>query len=252
MSQIKERDKLTPDVTIKQIIDTHKEAGELLASIGLQPSQHQEETLRSVCQQRHWSEVEVLDWVKKHTNGSGAAKKNVISKSVPLEDESLKKWSEYLKETYINPIENLLEEIDQNFPRVHKIHGNQYPWLKNVQWHYEKLQEALQMYQAFEQETFLPAAQSLSKARPTTVTHGMIKRLERCFSIIDRDQKRIKRLMDKVKRKGNNFENPELACSTLRILNKNFKLFCQKLESQFDFESKKLIPRIEQELSVTS
>jgi len=243
---------LTPDATINQIVQTHQDAEELLASIGLKPSKHKEETLRSVCQQRKWSEVEVLNWVKRYSNGTDTEGNRTEKIRMPDNEDAIEKWSSYFKEIYLVPVENLLDEIDKNFPRVHKIHGNQYTWLKNMQWHYNRLQEALQMYQTFERETFLPAVQNLSKACPTTVTHGLFKRLEKCFSVIDRDQKRIKLLMYKVKREGHDFKNPELACSTLRILNENLKLLYENLESQFDFENKKLIPRIEQELSVTS
>lgn len=248
MKQVKARDGLTPDATIEQIVNAHNEAETLLASIGLEPSQHEGETLRSVCQQRHWSEVEVLDWVMKHTNAADIVlEKN--SEEIPLVEESLKKWVEYLEKTYINPIENLQKEIDQNFPRVHKIHGNQYTWLKNMQWHYDKFSEALQMYHAFERETFLPAAQNLNSARPTMVTHGSIKRLEKCFSVIERDQERLSRLFQKVRRKGHDFENPDGACSTLCILNENFKLLQEQLEAKFTFENEQLIPRIRRELS---
>lgn len=252
MKQVKEREELTPDATIQQIVDAYDEADKLLASIGLQPSQHREETLRSVCQQRKWSEVEVLNWVKKHTNGSNPIPQNENSEAIPANEESLKKCSEYLKEKYITPVDNLLDEIEQNFLRVHKIHGNQYTWLKNMHWHYEKFSEALQMYHRFERETFLPAAQNLNSSRPATITHGMIKRLEKCFSVIERDQERLKRLIDKIRKKGNDFQNPPGACSTLCILNENFKLLQERLEAQFNFESKQLIPRIEHELGKAS
>lgn len=246
---MKKTKSLTPDATIEQIIQIYQEAEELLASIGLKPSEHKGETLRSVCQQRQWSEVEVLKWVKRHSNGAVSSANSAKELDMPTKEDSIKKWAEYFKGAYLVPVDNLLKEVDKKFPRVHKIHGNQYPWLKNMQWHYDKLKEALQMYQAFERETFMSAAKDLSRARPTTIKHGMIKRIERCFTIIERDQKRIKRLMDKVKEKGNNFKNPKLACSTLCILNENFKLLYQKLEEQFVFESDQLIPRINQELS---
>lgn len=247
---MKKTESLTPDATIEQIIQTHQDAEELMASIGLKPSQHKKETLRSVCQQRKWSEVEVLKWVQKNVSGTDAKTDSVEEIQLPASEDAINKWFTYLKKVYLLPVENLLKEIDKNFPRVHKIHGNQYTWLKNMQWHYEKLREDLQMYRKFETEIFLRAAENLSNSRNTTVTHGMIKRLEKCFSVVDQDQKRIQRLMEKVKRKGNNFENPDLACSTLCILNKNFKLLSEKLEAQFEFESEQLVPRVERELNV--
>lgn len=83
MKQVEEREQLTPGAMLSHIISVHHEAAELLASIGLKPSTQKDQTLRSVCQQRQWSKVEVLDWVKKYTNGADTALPNGNSKNVP-------------------------------------------------------------------------------------------------------------------------------------------------------------------------
>lgn len=56
--------RLTPEATINKIISADQHAAELLASIGMNPEQHESQTLRSVCQQRQWNEEELLKWIK--------------------------------------------------------------------------------------------------------------------------------------------------------------------------------------------
>lgn len=240
---------LTPDTKLSEIISINGEAKALLDSIGLNPLDHQDETLRSVCQQKKWSEVEVLEWVKKHSNGLQENDRPDLDKSAPNSSDQLTEWADYLEEQFINPVTNVLNEIDSNFPRVHKIHGNQYPWLKNMQWYYDKFSKGLRMFYKFEEKKFLPVVKALQNGRATTITHGTTQKLEKCFQIIERDHDRLSRLLKTIRKKGNSFENPELACSTLCIMNENFKALEEKLKEQFEFETKQLLPRVKQELS---
>lgn len=244
----KVREELTPEATIQQIIDTHREAEGLLSSIGLQPSQHSEETLRLVCQQRTWSEVEVLEWIKKHSSTTDGEALNNSEGVVPDKDAPLTKWTTYLEESFIRPIRSLLEEIDGNFPRIRKIHGNQYLWLKTMKWSYDKFREALSMYYTFEQEKFFPLIKQLKNNSNNNLNHGTIQKLERSFDVIERDQRRLRNLMKNVQEKGNKFENPGNSCSTFRIQNENFKILFSQLENQFEVEEDQLLARIKEEI----
>ncbi len=248
MSTVANLKELTPEAKLSEIIAVNNGAKELLASIGLKPLEHQDETLRSVCQQQKWSEVEVLEWVKKHSSSWGENSQEDTNKIAPDSTDVLSYWVDYLADQFLNPINNLLKEINANFPRVYKIHANQYPWLKNMQWHYEKFREGLRMYYKFEDEKFLPMTKKLASSRSATITHGTIRQLEKCFVIVEKDQERLSRVLNRVRRKGNNFENPDLACSTLCIMNENFKRLQEHLGEQFDFEAKQLIPKIKREL----
>lgn len=248
MDQIKEQKALTPDATIQQIIDTHHEAEELLSSIGLQPSRHSKETLRSVCQQRTWSEVEVLQWLKKHSSTRNGEASNNSEEVVLDKNSTLKKWTAFLEESFIAPNQSLLEEINENFPRIRKIHGNQYPWLKIMKWHYDKFRDAIGMYYAFEQEKFFPLIGRLNNNSNNNLSYGTIQKLEKSFNVIERDQRRLRNLMKTIREKGNQFENPGNACSTLRIQNENFKILFSQLEKQFELEKDLILPRTKGEI----
>lgn len=240
---------LTPDATLSQIKSADGKAAELLASIGLEPSNHKNETLRSVCQQRKWSEVEVLKWIKKHSPpANNDASKNGME-PISNEESSLKEWTEHLEETFINPNLSLLKERDENFPRIHKIHGNQYPWLKNMEWHFNQFEETLSMYYEFERKKFFPLINRLENVKKGDINHGTIQKLQKSFAVIEKDQDRLQRLMADIREKGNEFENPPNACSTLRIQNENFNILFSRLEEQLKTENDQLIPRVKEEMN---
>lgn len=234
---------ITPEATISQIIAADKRAGELLASIGLSLSKHENETLRSVCQQRQWSEAEVLKWVKKHSASVNNKTTDKGNNQVPDKNSSLTEWVEFLEETFLYPNLALVEELEQNFPRIRKIHGNQYPWLKTMQWHFNKFKEVLRMYYEFERKKFFPLVRRLSNSN-SNINHGTVQNLQKSFTIIQQDQQRLQRLMKTTRKKGNQFEHPVGACSTLRIQNENFLNLFSELNKQFGTESEQLIPQI--------
>lgn len=239
---------LTPDATIEQIVTTNNQAGELLASIGLSVSEHEDESLRSVCQQQQWSEVEVLNWIKKHSTTVNGGPGSHGKESQMPGKSSLTEWTNYLERHYLSSGTSLLEELNQSFPRVLKIHGNQYSWLKNVKWHFKKFDETVEMYYSFERKKFFPLANRLAANKKRSINHGTVQKLEKSFSILERDQYRLQRQMNTIREKANNFDNPHNACSTLRIQNKNFAALFAKLSKQFKIETEHLIPHAKKEL----
>lgn len=239
---------LTPDATIEEIVSVNEKAGELLASIGLPVSEHEDETLRSVCQQKQWSEAEVLSWVKKHSRNSGEDPDADTAKPGSSETPELTEWTRYLRDNFISANQKLLEELNESFPRVLKIHGNQYPWLKEVRWHINKFGESLEMYYAFEEKKFFPLIEQISSDNAGKLNHGSVQKLEKSFSIIEDDQDRMNEQMSIIRKNCNEFENPAGACSTFRIQNKNFTTLFSRLHNQFEVENNHLIPGIKKEL----
>ncbi|NGP75112.1 hypothetical protein G3570_00590 [Balneolaceae bacterium YR4-1] len=241
---------LTPDATIGQIIHANNEAGKLLASIGVSLSKHRGETLQSVCQQQNWSESEVLDWVKKHTERTNGDTQHHPAVSEPSQPDinRLVHWTELLDRDFITPIQYLLEELKQSFPRVLTIHGNQYTWLKNIKSHFGQFRENLGMYFEFERKKFFPLIKQLSTSKKKNLNHGVIQNIDCSIGIIQRDQDRLQRQMNTIRIKSNDLDNPRNACFTHRIQNKNFSILFGKLEKQFQIESGDLLPAIQKEL----
>lgn len=248
MSKDHTLEKLTPEATIRQIVSTNNEAGKLLASIGLSPKSHGDETLRSVCQQLQWSEAEVLKWVKKHSSKNDEAVLENDAEAIPGKSFSLKAWTEYLEKTYILSNLTLLGELEESFPRIHKIHGNQYPRLKYTEEYFSTFKEVLTFYYEFEKEKFFPLVDRLANFQKGSVNHGTIRKLKKSFGVLEKDRNRLKDLMTTIRKKAKKFQNPGLACSTLRIQNENFKTLFEKLEEQFQVEREQFIIRVKEEI----
>lgn len=236
---------ITPEATIDQIITAEDGVRSLLASIGLSPENHKTETLRSVCQQKKWSEVEVLKWLKKNQNRDGQNRS--LNHELPGLGNSLHKWCGYLEKQFLTKSTAIIDDINRDFPRVHKIHGNQYGWLKNMQWYLEKLEEKLNYYFYFQSHKLFPLLRGLEDSKQKAL-HGTIKQIENGIEIIREDHDEILELIETVEEKGQGLRNPEGACSTLRILNYNVKTLCSLLRNQIEIEQQHLIPLVKQKL----
>lgn len=247
METTKSLTKLTPDITLSHLVSVDPESAQMLASIGLDPAEHEGETLRAVCKQRQWSEEEVLQWLKKHR----FAGEEIASKADPFQEPDfgtdIVGWCEYIEEHSHISVRELLNEISRNFPRVVQIHGTQYPRLKNMKWHFEYFEDALRLYLRFEQKKFFSLIRKWQESK-REVLDGTIRELNRCITIIRDDQKRLQDTMSTLRDKGNEFENPSGACTTLRIMNQNFKMLFKNLEAQFSIEREKVLPMIEQKI----
>src|SRR5690625_6274481 len=62
----------------------------------------------------------------------------------------------YLKKETIPEIETLLAKVKKEYARVLKIHGIQYPWLKEAAPYVDQLTDKLQYLIYFEKMTFYP------------------------------------------------------------------------------------------------
>lgn len=237
---------LTTSATIGQILSAFEPAAGLLKSIGLDPSHYQGQTLRSVCQQRQWSEEEVLQWLKNQALPQNGSLEEDHPKGPTIEDE-LTEWCDYLEKTYYRPAFDLLESIDEKFPRVKKIHGNQYLWLKTMQWHFEQFDEALRLYLNFVNQKFFPLVRKIDEVKKQ-VLDGTVRNLKHSQDIIEQDQHRLRERMNMIREKGHGFHNPEGACSTFRILNYQFRQLDSQLEEQFEVERKQFLPLVWQRL----
>ncbi len=232
---------LTPESTLSQIVSAEPQAGELLGSIGLNPDDHLEKTLRSVCQQLKWDEEEVLSWLKRH-----GAEESENAETDPS-DWSLERWHEYMKAEYFDPNLALLREIENDFPRVLKIHGKQYPWLKEVRWHFNTFAETLSMHYLFKTEKFQPVAERCARQSKDSLLYGTLQKLRRGFDILEEDRRKLGDLMETLRERSGNFEHPALACSTFRILNQNILELFENLEKEFETERKRYLPLLKQE-----
>ena len=240
-------DQLTTSATISQILSAFEPAAGLLKSIGLDPVNYPEQSLRSVCQQRQWSEDEVLQWLKKQAPSQNGKPEEQDQQKEPDCGNNLTEWCNYLAERYHHPLLELLPAIEKRFPRVKKVHENQYPWLKSVQWRFKKLDDDLRLYLKFQQGKLFPLARKVDQ-RKKQMLDGTARKLERSLRIIEKDQHRLRQAMDTIREKGKDFRNPEDACSTFRILNQQLIQLEDHLREQFKAEEDYIMPLVRQKI----
>lgn len=236
--------KLTPEATISQIISSDQNAGKLLSSIGMKPELYQDQTLRSVCQQRQWNEEELLKWIKKNQAEQECIKN---APEGPEFKKDLSHWNKWLSGSVQPCIRELLTTISRDLPRVQLVHGNQYTWLKNVEWHFDTLNEQLNLYLSLENETLFPLANELND-RKESILYGKVRDLKRALEILEADRPKIQEEMGKIQEFSDGFKHPAGACSTLRIMNKNLADLSTQLERYFSIEREHLFPLIKDHL----
>lgn len=237
--------RLTPESTVRQIISADPNAAVLLASIGMKPEHHEDRTLRSICQQRQWNEEELLTWIKKSTFRKS---QNDTEPGEPNSGNDVSSYLTYLSETIQPRISQLLQDIEDDFPRVHQVHGNQYPRLKNMSWHFNKLKDLLERYILFEREILFPLASELNELEES-VLYGKVKNLKRSIEVLKSDRPKITEQIHKIRVQADDFNIPGGACTTYRIMNKNFIELFNHLETYFRLEQNRFFPMLHRKIN---
>lgn len=239
---------LTPEATLHQIISVNSNAPHLLQSIGLDPNSHTDKTLRQICSEKQWNEVELLEWIKK----------NPSAKQVKIDVDTFEKKSNdagtsiagicnYLSMETLTVILDLTTEIRAEYERVSQVHGMQYPWLNEAKWHVNQLLNTLQYFIKFETETFYLLAIELQE-QGERMLDGNVQNLKRSLTVIKDDHSLIKEKMQRIKKISNHFHFDESTCATLRILCSRLETFFDVLADHIEIEEKKLLPGIEKKL----
>jgi len=241
---------ITPEATIHQIASNNQVIPQLLESIGLDLKTNFNKTLHQVCAEKQWDESELLEWINEHQQKSYS----FLQKGIPDEDElsgaSSSEVCDYLLNHSINSVLDLAASVRKDYPRVTKVHGNQYPWLKEADWHIRQLLNRLDFYLNFEKKRFYPLVKLFEKEREKMLD-GNAQGLRRSVGIVKEDHQQMRAAMKSIRGLSNDFNFDESSCSTLRILCNQLKSLDQMLDSHLNTEKDYLLPDIEQKLAET-
>jgi len=238
---------LSPEVTLEQMITSDQTIAELLASIGLDAFKHQEKTLRQVCLEKQWNEEEVLTWIRKNQYLDQVGPDESEDDDKILEQKNIAQICDYLEDKYHVKIRELLGDIHEKFPRVCKIHGQQYPWLKQVHWQFNNLHDDLELFLKFEREKFFNFIRQLH-LKESQVMDGLAQSLKHAIVVLDRDHTRLTRSTREVQKASRDFYLPDGSCTTFRIVMQDLKELFDKLEEHFNAEKTYLIPEVRNKL----
>lgn len=235
---------LTPEATLQQITTVSQPAMELLTSIGLNVSGHYDKTLRQVCTERKWSEVEVLDWIKKHDQSEKKAPEPALKNT---SDKSISELCDLLVHENHSFFTNAVSVIEDNYSRISKVHGSQYLWLKEAEWHVHLLVDKLSLYLKFEYRKFFPLAKQL-QVKQEQILDGDVQSLKRSVKLIKEDHDRLMDIMHSIRTIKGSLQFDESACSSFRILCKQLNDLFECLDNHIRIEKHELLPKIRLQL----
>lgn len=236
---------LTPGATIHQIVSNNRNTEKLLCSIGLKPEQFQNQTLRSACQQLQWNEEELMAWIIKHDEVPDCIKNEPEEPDFGV---NILEWCNWMSDSMQPCICELLTSITEDLPRVQLVHGNQYTWLKNIEWHFNTMKEVLERYLLLEKETLFPLVKELNH-QGESILYGKAKRLKRSLEVLEDDRTGISKEIRLIRDFSNHYQNPAGACSTLRIMIKNLADLDRQVEKYFSVEKDSIFPIVKKQLA---
>lgn len=234
---------LTPDATIKQITSAGTYSADLLASIGLHPGKHQDQTLRAVCRQRQWSEYELLNWLKKKDKSNEIHTFNSAKWSSKIDGNTISDFCNYLLETYHSFEKERMKEASTQFSRVLNNNGGKASFLKAISTDVYKLEETTSLYLSFEEKKFIPLAKKLDGNR-TQLLEGTLTKIQKSFDIIERDQNRITVYMQDIRTHIELFQRQGRDYPAMQTVAERFEKLFTSFEHHFSFEQEFLIPKV--------
>lgn len=241
--------KLTPEATLHQIISVNSNAPHLLQSIGLDLRGRADKTLREICFEKQWNEMEMLEWIKRNPPA-----KQITTVVDTCENKkigtgsSIEEICNFLSAETLPVIKDLASQTQPEYERICKIHGIQYTWLKEAKWHVNQLINTLQYFKKFETETFYPLAIALYE-QGEQIMDGSVQNLKRSLTVIKKDHNQIEEKMQLINEISSHFHFDGSACSSLRILCIRLKTLFELLPKHIDIETEYLLPEIENQLT---
>lgn len=217
MNTAKTVHQLSAQATIGQIVTVSNSAESLLHSIGLKPEAHQEKTLRQVCTELKWNEEEVLEWIKRKNLPEKSEPGRQVENQHSVEEMTLTERFAFFLKTFHGGIHSLLNEVNATLPRVYKVHGIQEHSLKVLEQEFESFRKRLTMYLKFQKSRYFDRVKQFQKEK-NEVSDGVVQELIKSIDVIRDDQRELNKSIDTFGRITDQFDLPEHACSTYRIM----------------------------------
>src|SRR5690625_2355358 len=218
----------------------------MLRSIGGEQDGQTERALRQMCSDRQGSEDQVMEWIR-HDEEKETTPSPTFVENLCNNDVSVSEVCHYLKKETIPESETLLAKDKKEYARVLKIHGIQYPGLKEAAPDVDQLTDKLQYLIYFEKMTFYPLVDEYSHQKDKILDRD-VQNLKRSVQIVRDDHQTIQKSIHHINRLSNGLNYPESACSTFRIATNQLRMLIDLVGRHFDIENKHLLPTLESKL----
>jgi len=227
--------------TLQEIISAHKSTESLLHSIGIQTETNEKKTLLQICTEKQWNEEELLSWLRKKTQYE------LSQNESEREDFSQLSNKELLKAVriYRSRLTTQLNELEPEFHRVCKVHGNQYPIIKEIHWHLNKISEKVRFMLMTADKTITPLMKYYN-AGSKEILDGDVKKYNRGVELLIQDQHQISDHIQKINEINSHPDTVEGACSTIRTVFKDMEDLFSKIDLTFRLMREGVIPKLDQ------
>jgi iron-sulfur cluster repair protein YtfE (RIC family) len=234
---------LKTHATLKQIITAEGRAELLFRSIGIQPELNEDKTLLQVCAEKQLNEEELLAWLRKETGRECEAGQKSYEKLSRSQLASLYR-------SISGCLKLQLEEVSEAYQRVCKVHGIQYPVLKQMHWHLGKITEKVRLVMMLADRHVMPM---LNESNPgsSSVLYGKIRQYRRSVNLISQDQPAVATHIGKNSALNSHPEQIEGACSTIKIVMKDLDRLFFEIDTLFSLLQKGVIPNLDESINRT-
>jgi len=227
--------------TLQEIISAHKSTESLLHSIGIQTEMNRKKTLLQICTEKQWNEEELLNWLRKHTQND---KKQSSSEKVDFGRLSNRKLLQAFRD-FKSELTTQINDLEPDFHRVCKVHGIQYPIIKEIHWHLNKISEKVRFMLMTADKTITPLMKYYN-AGSKEILDGDVKKYNRGVELLIQDQHQISDHIQKINEINSHPDTVEGACSTIRTVFKDMEDLFSKIDLTFRLMREGVIPKLDQ------
>lgn len=237
-------DRLRPTSTLQEIISANEQTEILLQSIGIPTKSYQDKTLLQICIEKQWNEKELLTWLQKK---AVSHEENFKTEKINFSELSRKQLLKNYKNIK-NRLHQHLNEIELDFHRICKVHGIQYPVIKDMHWHLEKISEKVRFVLMMTDKSIEPLLKS-SDNGSNSILYGQSKKYKRTVKLIVQDQHQITGHIQNFEDMNSHPDEIEGACGTMKTVFQDVDELFSEIEIFFELLRNGVIPNLNEAMN---
>lgn len=231
--------------TLQEIISANEQTEALLQSIGISTEFYQEKSLLQICVEKQWNEKELLNWLRKKTDSRGEKKR---SEEVNFSELNRKQLFHHYNQFQKRLIPQL-KSLQSDFDRVCKVHGIQYPIIKEMHWHLEKISEKIRFVLMMTDKTIKPLLNS-SDNGSDSILYGEAKKYKKSVKLVVQDQHQVASHIQKIEKLNSHPDKIEGVCGTMKTVFQDMKDLFSEIENLFELLRNGVIPKLNRAFNI--
>jgi len=231
--------------TLQEIISANEQTKSLLQSIGISTEFYQDKSLLQICVEKQWNEKELLKWLRKKTDNYGEKRRSEEVNFSELNRSQLFQHYNQFQKSLISQ----LNSLESDFHRIYKVHGIQYPIIKEIHRHLEKISEKVRFVLMMADKTIKPLLNSSSNGSDS-ILYGEAKKYKKSVKLVVQDQHQVASQIQKIEKINSHPEEIDGVCGTMKTVIQDMEDLFLEIENFFEFLRNGAIPKINQAFNI--